>query len=195
MIKHESFYGAHELEAIRPMFKHIGKNVKISRHANFYNPQNISIEDNSRIDDFCILSAGHEILIGKYVHIGAYTCLMGEATISMHDYSGLSTHCAVYSSSDSYSGEFMTNPCVPRDLRKIHTMSVTIREHAVVGSHSIIMPGVHIGPGAAIGSKSFIYSPVNPHTIEYGDQRKGSVIKPRKEGMYKLAEQLTESCE
>ena len=39
-------------------FKKFGENIKISDKASIYNAENISIGNNVRIDDFCILSAG-----------------------------------------------------------------------------------------------------------------------------------------
>ena len=52
-------------------FKSLGKNVKVSDKASIYNYDQIEIGDNSRIDDFCILSGN--IKIGKYCH--AYATL------------------------------------------------------------------------------------------------------------------------
>ena len=37
-------------------FKYIGENVKISDKASIYNHDQIEIGDNSRIDDFCVIS-------------------------------------------------------------------------------------------------------------------------------------------
>ena len=65
-----SFYSEKELQQMN--FKYIGKNVLVSRKASIYGIENISIDDNSRIDDFCILSGN--ITIGKNVHIAA-ACL------------------------------------------------------------------------------------------------------------------------
>jgi UDP-3-O-[3-hydroxymyristoyl] glucosamine N-acyltransferase len=50
-------------------FKYIGDNVKISDKCSIYNPEEIAIDDNSRIDDFCLISG--LIRIGKNVHIAA----------------------------------------------------------------------------------------------------------------------------
>ena len=49
----DSFYSRSELEHIG--FATIGKNVLLSRKASIYSPAMISIGDNVRIDDFCIL--------------------------------------------------------------------------------------------------------------------------------------------
>jgi hypothetical protein len=48
-----SFFSEKELSALN--FKAIGKSVKISRKASFYNSSRIEIGDYSRIDDFCVL--------------------------------------------------------------------------------------------------------------------------------------------
>ena len=48
-------------------FKSIGQNVKISKLAAIYDHSKIEIGDNSRIDDFCVIS-GH-LKIGHNVHI------------------------------------------------------------------------------------------------------------------------------
>ncbi len=69
----------------------------------------MAINDNVRIDDFCILS-GH-IEIGSYIHIAAYSALYGgQAGIFMDDFLNISSRVFVYSVSDDYSGETMTNP-------------------------------------------------------------------------------------
>ena len=88
-----SFYSDDELQQIG--FKSIGKNVKISRKASIYSPQNISIGDNVRIDDFCILSGN--ITLGSHIHISAYVALYGAMGIVMENYSGISPKSVIYS--------------------------------------------------------------------------------------------------
>ena len=63
-----SFMSAAELRNIG--FKSIGINVNISKKISIYNPEFISIGNNVRVYDFCILSASNNgITIGNYVHI------------------------------------------------------------------------------------------------------------------------------
>ena len=64
-------------------FKSLGENVNISDKSSIYNPHNISIGNNVRIDDFCILSAGSEIVIEDYVHIACYSSLIGAGKITL----------------------------------------------------------------------------------------------------------------
>jgi dTDP-4-amino-4,6-dideoxy-D-glucose acyltransferase len=54
-----------------------GRSVLVSRHAIFFRPERISLGDHTRIDAFCILSAGSNGLrIGRNVHISAYTAVV-----------------------------------------------------------------------------------------------------------------------
>ena len=68
-----SFYEKNELERLG--IKKIGKNVLISRKASIYNPEEILIGNNVRIDDFCILSG--KIKLGSNIHISSFCALYG----------------------------------------------------------------------------------------------------------------------
>ena len=148
-----SYYTEKELQSIG--FKSVGKNVKLSRKVSIYSPQNISIGDNVRIDDFCILS-GH-IEFGNYIHIAA-SCLLfgGNDGIVFEDYTGLSSRSAVYAESDDYSGQYFTNPTLPDECRHIIGGGVVVKKHAIIGSGCTILPNVVIGEGVAVGSMSLI---------------------------------------
>ena len=89
-----SYYSEEELKKFG--FCKIGKNVFISRKSSIYGCENISIGNNVRIDDFCILS-GH-IEIGNYIHIAAFTALYGgKDGIFIEDFANLSSRISVYS--------------------------------------------------------------------------------------------------
>ena len=73
-------------------FKSVGKNVKISSKVSFYHPENISIGDQTRIDDFCVISAGiGGIEIGRNVHIAIYVSIQGSGKVTVSDFAGLSS--------------------------------------------------------------------------------------------------------
>jgi galactoside O-acetyltransferase len=70
------FYSKNELVEIG--FKSIGDNVLISNRCSIYNPKNIELGNNVRIDDFCVISAGNGgIKLGNNVHIAIFCSLMG----------------------------------------------------------------------------------------------------------------------
>jgi galactoside O-acetyltransferase len=138
-------------------FAAVGRNVLISERASIYGAERISIGDNVRIDDFCILSAGEGgIDIGSNIHIAAYTSLIGAGRISVRDFANFSSRVAVYSSSDDYSGESMTNPMVPEHLKKVDVRPVHIGRHVIIGCGSVILPGATLHEGAAIGALSVV---------------------------------------
>jgi len=138
-------------------FRYLGKNVRISDKASIYNPSKISIDDHARIDDFCILSAGEGgITIGKYVHIGCYSSLIGEGSIILEDFSGISGRVSIYSSNDDYSGDYMAHPTVPEEYRHVEHGNVILRKHAIIGAGAIILPNCEIGMGAVVGALSFV---------------------------------------
>lgn len=101
-----SFLNEEELAQIG--LKIYGVNVLISRKASFYSPEKISLGNNVRIDDFCILSG--EITIGSHVHVSAYSALYGRFGIIMEEYTGLSPRCTVFSAMDDFSGEYLIGP-------------------------------------------------------------------------------------
>ena len=98
-------------------FKYIGNNVQISDKVSIYNPDQIEIGDNSRIDDFCVISG--KVAIGKNIHIAIFCNVVGgEKDIVLEDFPGLACGCHVFSQSDDYSGGSLTNPTIPDRFKK-----------------------------------------------------------------------------
>lgn len=149
-----SYFDKKELMEIG--FGGLGENVKVSKKASFYNPQNIFIGDNTRIDDFCVLSAGFEIKIGRNVHIAVYSSLIGKEKITIDDFANISSRVSIYSSNDDYSGEFMTNPTIDSKYTNVTNGPVKIGKHAIIGSGSIILPDTIVNEGVCIGALSLI---------------------------------------
>jgi len=138
-------------------FYAVGENALLSERASYYGCKHISIGDNVRIDDFCILSAGlGGIDIGNHVHVAAYSSLIGRGRITLGDYSNLSSRVAIYSSNDDYSGEWLTNPTIPEKYTNVMHADIFLGKHVIVGAGSIILPGVHLDEGAAIGAMSLV---------------------------------------
>lgn len=156
--------------------KFYGINVKISDKVVFYNPQNISIGDNSRIDDFTLLSAGiGGIEIGKFVHIASFCNLQGNESIVLEDFSGLSSRVSIYSSSDDYSGKYMTNPTVNSKYTNVYSKSILIRKHSIIGVGACLLPGVTIGYASAVGAFSLVNKSIDDHMIAVGVPAVGKV--------------------
>lgn len=145
-----SFFSIEEIRALG--FRDIGNNVKISRLISVYSPNQITIFDNTRIDDFCILSGGSGLSIGKHVHLSAGVTILGNGKISIGDYSSISVKTSIFSSNDDYSGQFLTNPTVPNEYRNVHTDLVSIGKKVIIGAHSVVLPGTVCEDNTAFGA-------------------------------------------
>ncbi|MEN3797515.1 acyltransferase [Aeromonas caviae] len=138
-------------------FASLGSNVLISDKASIYGANRIRIGSNVRIDDFCVLSAGEGgIDIGSFIHIAVYSSLIGAGKITLSDFCNISSRVAIYSSNDDYSGDYMTNPMVPNEYTNVSHADVFIGKHVIVGCGSVILPGLNILDGVAIGALSLI---------------------------------------
>lgn len=163
-------------------FKSCGKDVKISRFARFYSPEKISIGDNVRIDDFCILSGN--ITLGSYIHISAYVALYGAMGIVLDDYSGISAKSVIYSAMDDFSGDFLIGPIHPKGTTNVTGGTVHIGRFVQIGCNSVVFPNLIIGEGAIIGACSLANHNIEEWSINYGIPAKK--IKERRKNMLKF---------
>jgi galactoside O-acetyltransferase len=156
-------------EVERMGFRQLGHNVLISSLASFHNCAGISIGNNVRIDDFCVLSAGAGgIFIGNYVHVAVYSSLIGAGAINISDYCNLSSRVSIYSSNDDYTGRTMTNPTVPARFTGVSHAPVRLAKHVIIGSGSIVLPGVVLEEGAAVGALSLVNKDCKAFSIYSG---------------------------
>ena len=182
-----SFYTTGELLSLG--LAHFGQNVKISRKASIYNPERISLGNHVRIDDFCVLSAGEGgIEIGDYVHIAIYCSLIGAGEIKLDDFCNLSSRVSIYSSNDDYSGLTMTNPTVPSQYTGVMHADVILGRHVIVGCGSVLLPGINLEEGVAVGALSLITRNCEAFGVYKGNPAK--LIKERKRDLLELEKQL-----
>ena len=161
----DSFYKEEELLSLG--LKQYGSDVHISRKASIYGAENVIIGDNVRIDDFCILSGRVEI--GNNVHIAAYSALYGGTEgIFIGNFANISSRVSIYSVSDDYSGKSMTNPTIPDEYKEVIKSSVHIGEDVIIGSTSVVLPGVNIAEGGSFGAFSLINQDTEEWTIYAG---------------------------
>ncbi len=177
-----SFYSKEELSILG--LKSVGENVLISKKASIYGADRITIGNNVRIDDFCILSG--KIILGSYIHISAYSAIFAsEYGVEMDDFSGISSRVTVYAVSDDYGGQGLTNPMIPDKYRKVNGGKVVIGKHVIIGATSVVLPGVTLAEGSSFGSCSLITKNSEPWSLNVGIPAKK--LKDRdKENMKKL---------
>ncbi len=161
-----AFLSNEEIQAIG--FKSIGRNVKISNSAKFYFPDDISIGDDSRVDDFVVLSG--KVKIGRNVHLAIGSNLAGgKLGIEIGDFSGTAYYVQIVAQSDDYSGTFLTNPTIPQRYLGTDYSYINIGKHCIIGTNSVLLPGAALGDGVAIGALSLVRKVLNPWTIYSGN--------------------------
>ena len=182
----QNSYSIDELKELG--IKVFGKNIKISKFVNIYNPTNLILHDNIRIDDFTILSCKGSIEIFNNVHISTHCFITSSTKIIIGKYSGISSGTKVFGSSDDYSGNFLTGPTIPSKYLNVQNGDIIIKNHVVIGSNSVIMPNITIEEGTAIGVNSFINKNTDEWKIYAGSPIK--FIKNREKNCLKLQKLL-----
>jgi galactoside O-acetyltransferase len=167
----------------------VGQDVIIWSQAKIVSPEVITIGDSVIIDDFVFIMGGKNTQIGSFVHIASFTSITGSGELVMEDFTGLSGGVRVYTGNEDYSGGCLTNPSVPEPYRLPTRSFVNIKKHAIIGANTVILPGVIIGEGAAIGANSLVTKDCEPWKIYFGSPAKAIRTRP-KERIIELEDQL-----
>lgn len=137
-------------------FAALGCSVSVHETANIVFPENITIGSRVRIDPFVTIIASKPVVIGSNVHIGAYSYISAAERVMLSDFSGLSQGVKIYTASDDYVGRGLTNPTVPEKYTCVKKGEVSLGRHVIIGAGSIVLPGVTIGEGGAVGALSLV---------------------------------------
>lgn len=174
-------------------FRSVGREVKVSSKASIYDSHLISLGDYSRIDDFCVLSGWVEI--GRNVHITIFGNISGgRAGVSIGDFSTLAYGCHIVAQTDDYSGQTMTNSTVPTRYKGEISSRVRIGRHVILGTGTVVMPGVELGDGVAGGARTLFLNSADPWTIYVGQPARK--LRDRSRNLLGLEREFlqTESC-
>jgi galactoside O-acetyltransferase len=182
------FLSRAEIEAFG--FARVGADVQIDRTARIYGAERLEIGDHVRIDAYSVISCGADgISIGNHVHVAAFAFLAGAARIELRDFANLSGRVSIYSSNDDYSGNALMGPTVPDELRNVTNAPVVLGRHAIVGAGSVVLPGVEIGDGAAVGALTLVRRDVEPFTTVVGTD--GRVLGERSTRVLELERRVS----
>lgn len=145
-----------------------GLDVIIYSLARILSPEMVSLGNSVTIDDFTMLQGGQGITIGDFVHIAAFAGIIGGGSLVMGSFGAISGGVRVWTGTDDASGNSLIGARIPGCYRRPYRAEMLIGDHVLIGSNSVVMPGVHIGQGAVIGAMSFVNSDVPEWTICYG---------------------------
>lgn len=182
-----AYYSEEQLSSMG--FKKLGRNVKISDKSSIYNADQIEIGDNSRIDDFCVISG--RVYIGEYCHITPM-CLIAGGTLGVFisDFCTLAYGVKIFSQSDDYSGETLTNSLISKKYKNEKFAAVRLGRHVIVGANSTIFPGIEIAEGCSIGAMALVNKSTLPWGIYVGNPARR--VKERKKDLLALEKQFLE---
>jgi acetyltransferase-like isoleucine patch superfamily enzyme len=176
-------------QAYKLNFAKIGDDVTIWPEAKILFPEVITIGDSVIIDDFVFIMGGKKTTIGSFVHIASFVSITGGGELIMDDFAGISSGCRVFTGDDDYLGGSLTGPTIPPQYRSPLRSYVHVKKHAIIGANTVILPGVTIGEGAAVGANSLVKSDLQPWTIYVGSPAKAIRIRPS-ERLLELETQL-----
>ena len=158
----------------------IGSESTIYPSAKLCHQELISIGSRVIIDDFVFIAGQSGVFIGDFVHIGVHSLISGQGEVRLESFSGLSSGVRLFSSTEIFDGDNLTNPTIPSLYREVKSGPIVIGKHAVVCANSVIMPNVTIGEGAVIGANSLVTKSVEPWGVYQGMPLRK--IKTRKSG-------------
>ena len=151
-------------------FARVGENVAISRNCTIIGLPNIVIGDHVRIDGFTsIIAPTGKVRIGCHVQIGIGCVLGAKGGIVLEDYSSLSHGVRILTAVDDFGGRHMTNSTLPGDVLGVQVAPVRLGRFVPVGAGTLILPGVEIEEGAAVGAMSMVRAPLAGWRIYAGN--------------------------
>lgn len=130
----------------------IGKTVRIRK------PARVRIGDFTIIDDFTYISCG--LTVGRYTHIGAGGILIGSnAHITIGNFVNIAPGCRIVAASHDFTDGGLAGPTIPPEFTgESITADITIGDHALFGTGTVILPGCHIPEGVSTGAMTLITS-------------------------------------
>lgn len=159
-------------------FARIGEDCAIARNCTIIGLENITLGDHVRIDGYTsLIAAKGSIRIGSHVHLCSGCMISARGGVELGDFSSLSHGVRLLSAIDDFSGYHMTNSTLPDKMLGVTTNSIQIGRYVPIGTGTILLPGTHIGEGAAVHAMSVVIGSLPPWMICGGNPAKP--IKPR----------------
>jgi galactoside O-acetyltransferase len=73
----------------------------------------------------------------------------------------------------------MTNPTIPAEFTNVVHRPVIIGRHAIIGCGSVILPGVNVGEGGAVGALSLVKDDCEPFSVYVGIPARRKALRQR----------------
>ena len=160
-------------------FAGVGLDVTIWPGAKIVGRESVRIGNSVIIDDFVFLMGGAHTEIGDFVHIASFASVLGGGECFIGDFVALSSGCRIYSGTDEFGGVCLTNSTVHFPFRVANRSFVRLEKHVMVGANTVVLPGLKLGEGAAVGAGSVVTADCEPWTIYAGSPARPLRERPR----------------
>tara|TARA_R110000765_G_scaffold27008_1_gene65964 strand:+ start:321 stop:887 length:567 start_codon:yes stop_codon:yes gene_type:complete len=138
--------------------KYLGKNVILGKTVRIRKPEEVTIGDESIIDDFTYISCAMDL--GNNSHIASNVSISGGALgkkFTMGSYSTISNGSSIHCASSDYRKCSLELPSMPPSEQAGGiAMDICVGDYVTIGAHSCVLPGVIIPEGVAFGAYTLI---------------------------------------
>ena len=156
-----------------------GENCQIHESTIILNKKKLILGANIRIDAFCNLINKSKITIKDNVHVASYVQIYASKNVMIGKNAGLSTGAKIYTSSEVFSLSKEAGPFAKKNKTVIKSKKIDIGNYAIVGPHSLILPGAKFLEGSAVGYNSIINTTLDKWSV-YSVMHKINKICKRK---------------
>src|SRR5207253_6847326 len=96
--------------------------------------------------------------VGKYTHIGANSTLIGgDAEITIGDFVNIAPGCRLIAATNDSAGGGLVGPAIPTEFAaKSIIENVTIGDHVLFGTNTVVLPGTHVPEGVSTGAMTLL---------------------------------------
>jgi galactoside O-acetyltransferase len=133
--------------------------------------ENIKFGKNIIIDDFVFIHAKKKIEIGNHIHIACFTSIVGGEELIMKDFSTISHGCRILTGTDDFKDCGFGNSTIDEKYRNTKRAPIYIDKFSIIGANSVVLPGVKIGEGAAVGACSVVTRDLEPWGVYIGNKK------------------------
>lgn len=151
--------------------KYIGEGVIIGKAVRIRRPEDVMIGDYTIIDDFCYISSALEI--GRYCHIAPNVTISGgKGKLTMGNICSIAAGSSIHTGSSDYKGVSLDFPSIPLEFRfGGFSEDIVFDDHVLLGSHTVVLPGVHLPEGFASAALTVIKKREYESWTLYGGHR------------------------
>ncbi|MCI7302393.1 MAG: acyltransferase [Clostridiales Family XIII bacterium] len=156
---------------VKKLLKYCGKEVMIFPMAKIVSPDRVEIGDHSRLCDYVFIHTGYtgNYKIGRYTDLEPFTCLWAGGDIVIGNFVNVAPAVVFLSAKFEYKNGSILTSVIQQNEENIQHESIIVEDHVLIGTHSTIMAGVHIGEGAIIGANSLVNKDLDPWGVYVGN--------------------------